>query len=150
MKCLDRSEWLKRCNPVVVSADNGVTSHTAASSLQKCLSVEQMYNVEITELIVLPFGDWHWVLFGSEWFNGLWLEVQITLSIAYKELFPIVIAAKIWEIRWYKQHILFCSDNEAVVAILNSRTFKVPCIMNSLTHSQFYLLQLNIPKYSWC
>jgi len=67
--------------------------------------------------------------FNHEWFNGLWFACQEPFSIAYKELFPIVIAAHVWGHHWFRQHILFRSDNEAVVAILNSRTSKVPCIM---------------------
>ena len=50
-------------------------------------------------------------------------------SIAYKEFFPVALAASIWGYKWSRQHILFCSDNKAVVHILNSRTSKVPSIM---------------------
>jgi len=70
--------------------------------------------------------------FNQEWFNGLWFKGQIQLSIAYKELFPVVVAAHVWGHHWFKQHVMFRSDNEAVVAILNSRTSKVPCIMHLL------------------
>lgn len=66
---------------------------------------------------------------GAEWFNGVWSNAQAPLSIAYKELFPIVIAAHIWGYGWARQHILFRSDNEAVAAILQSRTSRVPDIM---------------------
>lgn len=36
-------------------------------------------------------------LFISHWFSVSWSNIQIHLSIAYKELFPIAIAASIWE-----------------------------------------------------
>lgn len=65
----------------------------------------------------------------QEWFNGMWFEPQKPLSIAYKEFFPVVIAGHVWGHQWVKQHVLFRSDNEAVVAILNSRTSKIPTIM---------------------
>ena len=68
--------------------------------------------------------------FETEWFNGVWLAGQKPLSIAYKELFPVAIAAHVWGTHWFRQHILFRSDNEAVVAILNSRTSKNPPIMH--------------------
>ena len=74
---------------------------------------------------------------GSEWFNGRWSACQEDLSIAYKELFPVVVIAAVFGHRWCKQHILFRSDNEAVVAILNSRTSKVPAIMHLLRHLLF-------------
>jgi hypothetical protein len=70
--------------------------------------------------------------YNQEWFNGVWVETQVTQSIAYKELFPIVLAAHVWGQGWAKQHILFRSDNEAVVFMLNSRTSKVPELMRLL------------------
>ena len=53
-------------------------------------------------------------------------------SIAYKELFPIVLAANVWGNLWTRQHILFRSDNEVVVSILTHRTSKIPSIMHLL------------------
>ena len=60
------------------------------------------------------------------WFTGLWSPLQAQQSIAYKELFPLVVAAHIWGDMWCRRHILFHSDNDAVVHILNSRTSKIP------------------------
>ena len=40
----------------------------------------------------LGFG----AIFNHEWFMGGWSAVQQPLSIAYKELFPVVIAASLW------------------------------------------------------
>ena len=48
-------------------------------------------------------------------------------SIAYKELFPVVVASHLWGQQWCRQHVLFCSDNEAVVHILISRTLHCRC-----------------------
>lgn len=36
-------------------------------------------------------------------------------SIAYKELFPVVTAGHVWGWQWHQHHVLFHSDNEAVV-----------------------------------
>jgi len=66
------------------------------------------------------------------WFAGSWAPSQQQQSIAYKELFPVVIAAHVWGHMWCKKHVLFCSDNDAVVHVLNSRTSKVPCLMQLL------------------
>ena len=68
----------------------------------------------------------------NEWFNGRWSPLQLPLSIAYKELFPVVLAAHVWGPRWSRRRILFHVDNEAVVHILNSRTSKDPNIMHLL------------------
>ena len=68
----------------------------------------------------------------GQWFFGPWAPSQVHQSIAYKELFPVVIAANLWGSLWSKKHVLFRSDNEAVVAILSSRTSKVPVLMHLL------------------
>ena len=57
---------------------------------------------------------------------------QVHQSITYKGLFPVVIAANLWGSQWSKKHVLFPSDHEAVVAILSSRTSKVPVLMHLL------------------
>lgn len=89
-------------------------------------------DVEVTSDAAGAIG--YGAFYGNEWFNGSWQEAQWGLSIAYKELFPIVLAADLWGSKWHKCHVLFRSDNEAVVAILNSRTSRVPCIMHLVRH----------------
>ena len=32
----------------------------------------------------------------GHWFSGAWLPAQVSQSIEYKELFPIVVAANLW------------------------------------------------------
>ena len=68
----------------------------------------------------------------GQWFYGAWSTVQARQSIAYQELFPLVIAAHLWGSLWARKHVLFRSDNEAVVAILTTRTSKVPALMHLL------------------
>ncbi|XP_032220414.1 uncharacterized protein LOC116603398 [Nematostella vectensis] len=77
---------------------------------------------------VMGYGAFH----RSRWFNGVWTGPQKFESIAYKELFPIVVAAHVWGHSWRKQHVLFRTDNEAVVCILTSRTSRIPSIMHLL------------------
>ena len=78
----------------------------------------------------LGFGAY----FRGEWFSGSWTTSQASQSIAYKELFPVVIAAHLWGPQWARCYVLFRSDNEAVVHILNSRTSKIPDMMHLLHH----------------
>lgn len=73
----------------------------------------------------LRFGAY----FRIGWFSGAWAPCQAGCSIAYKELFPILIAAFIWGPQWSCQHILFRSDNEAVVHILTTRTSRTVDLM---------------------
>ena len=69
----------------------------------------------------------------SHWFNGRWSSLQLPLSIAYKELFPVVLAAHVWGPGWSRRRIMFHVDNKAV-HILNSRTSPDTNIMH-LLHS---------------
>ena len=78
----------------------------------------------------LGFGAY----FRNEWFSGAWAPSQAQQSIAYKELFPVVVASFVWGTQWFRRHILFRSDNDAVVHILTSRTSKIPAIMQLLRH----------------
>ncbi len=68
----------------------------------------------------------------DSWFAGSWAPSQQQQSIAYKELFPVVIAAHVWGHQWCCKHVLFRSDNEAVVHMLNSRTSKISGLMQLL------------------
>ena len=78
----------------------------------------------------LGFGAY----FRGEWFSGSWTTSQFSQSIAYKELFSVVIAAHLWDPQWARRYVLFRSDNKAVVYILNSRTSKIPDLMCLLRH----------------
>lgn len=77
---------------------------------------------------LLGFGAY----FSGAWFSGSWVDTQESQSIEYKELFPVVFAARVWGAQWPLQHVLFRSDSEAVVHILNTRTSKVPALMHLL------------------
>ena len=70
----------------------------------------------------------------NEWFPGKWSASQKPLSIAYKELFPVVISAALWGRRWETKWVEFCSDNMAVVCVLCSGTLKDPNMMVLLRH----------------
>ena len=59
---------------------------------------------------------------GRDWFAGRWSPLQMPLSIASKELFPIVLAASRWGHQRSAKRVDFCSDNTAVVKVLRSGT----------------------------
>ena len=46
----------------------------------------------------LGFGAY----FHNEWFSGAWVPSQADHSIAYKELFPVVVASHVWGSQWYR------------------------------------------------
>ena len=78
-------------------------------------------------------------IFGTQWFQGHWpndLRLDYKeqqdmgkLSIAFQELYPIVVAALIWGRNWARKRILFkCDDLATVYAICKGRS-KSPAIM---------------------
>ena len=60
----------------------------------------------------LGFG----AIFKKEWFAGKWPDGSSSLSIAVKELIPIVLAAQIWGCQWKHRIVEFKCDNLAVVS----------------------------------
>ncbi len=70
------------------------------------------------------------VYYNGVWFAKVWLEAQQPLGMAYKELFPIVIACHIWGPSWSRKRIKFWCDNQSVVHILQSGTSKDVKIMH--------------------
>ena len=69
------------------------------------------------------------VFYLGEWFDGSWSVAQQSQSIAYKELFPIVLSCCIWRDRWRNLRVQFNCDNQSVVAIINSGTSRDSHIM---------------------
>ena len=55
----------------------------------------------------LGFGAY----FKGFWLAGPWAVSQQQQSIAYKKLFPVVVAAHVLGLQWCKKHVLFRSDN---------------------------------------
>lgn len=53
--------------------------------------------------------------------SGAWFPCQAQQSIAYTDLFPVVVAPFTWGPQWFRKHIMFYSDNEAVVHMLTSK-----------------------------
>ena len=69
-------------------------------------------------------------VFQGHWFSGARLPTQVSQSIEYKELFPIVMAAYLWGPQWACKRVNFLSDNRSVVDILRSGTSRAPTIMS--------------------
>ena len=88
----------------------------------------------------------------GHWFAASWAPSQQLQSIAYKKLFPIVLAAHVWGHFWIKKHVLFCSDNNVEVHILNTRTSRVSCqmwllgsLLFSAAHHSFSFSSQHVP-----
>ena len=73
--------------------------------------------------------------YNGAWLRGPWLQHQQInnspkISIAWQELYAIVVAAMAWGHLWYGQLILFHCDNLAVVDIWRKHSSKIPSIMS--------------------
>ena len=69
----------------------------------------------------------------GEWLQLSWPQGWDHVNIAVKELLPVVLATAVWEQQWAGQHVLFISDNMAVVSALSAQSARNPML--------FYLLR---------
>lgn len=61
-------------------------------------------------------------IFGKHWFCGVWPALWTSLSIAFLELFPIVLSLHIWGPVKANKYVAFYTDNTAIVDIINHQT----------------------------
>ena len=87
-------------------------------------------------------GAWHRL----SWFQVQWGPRSQALSIAQKELIPIILACDAWGSSWHGQQVLCHCDNQVVVACLRSRTSKdrglmhlLRCLVFVEAHTQCFL-----------
>ena len=97
--------------------------------------------------------------FQGKWFCGAWPPELASssadpISIAFQELYPIVVAAILWSKHWSRRRLIFHSDNQATCHILNKGRSKCPQIMRLLrrlvllaTHDNFAFSAVHIPGY---
>ena len=84
------------------------------------------------------------------WFCGSWQGAGVAPghSIAYLELFPIVLAMTVWGNKLANSRIIFHCDNQAVVSIINRQSSKCPHIMALLRRLVLTCLKNNITAIS--
>ena len=73
----------------------------------------------------LGFG----AIFGSRWCYGKWPPSWQYQNIAILELYPIVLSLYLWGVDMSNQCILFFTDNEALVHVINKQTCKDRVLM---------------------
>ena len=83
-------------------------------------------------------------LLGSQWFYGLWGERCKDLNIAILELYPILLAIYLFGSKLKNKCILFLTDNQAIVHILNKQSSKDKSIMILVCKLVLICLQMNI------
>ena len=86
-------------------------------------------------------------IFKSKWFQGTWHAKQQLgspgISIAWQELFAIVVACQIWGELLREKRILFNCDNEAVVSMINTKRSHIPRVMDLIRHLTLLTMQYN-------
>lgn len=78
------------------------------------------------------------------WFQLQWPENWATVSIAPKELVPIVVAVTLWGPYWAGQHICCLCDSAAVVAAVNKGAAKDPALSRLLRILALVAATLNL------
>ncbi len=95
-------------------------------------------------------GEW----FASPWDAKLLASISTDISIAFQELYPIVVAAVLWGKSWGRKRILFHCDNLSVVHILNkgrSTSLVIMKLMRRLVivaaMNNFHFMSIHVPGY---
>ena len=73
-----------------------------------------------------------------------WNNTEILKDITYLELIPIALAVFLWGNIMKNKKVLFFSDNEAVVCILNNKTSKSERVMSLPRRIVYWTLVSNI------
>ena len=92
-------------------------------------------------------------ILGHKWFQGRWeTHQQLSapgISIAWQELFALVVACHIWGEEFAQKRIVFYCDNASVVSIVNSKGSRIPRVMDLVRHLTRLTLRHNFyPKQS--
>ena len=83
-------------------------------------------------------------VFGKKWFAGDWGTFFESGDITRLELFPIMLLVDIWGNLLANHCVLFFTDNEALVSIINKQSCKCPKVMKLLRHFVVQCMRYNI------
>lgn len=83
-------------------------------------------------------------IYNTKWFFGAFPPSWRKANISFLELYPIVAAVYTWGHLWKNHRVIFLTDNEALVPIINKQTSKVSCIMFLIRKLVFHCLKQNI------
>ena len=83
-------------------------------------------------------------IFGSNWCYGEWPEEWRTLNIATLEFYPIVLSLYLWGSAMSNKCIIFYTDNEALVSVINRCTCKDKTLMVFVRKMVAFCLNHNI------
>jgi hypothetical protein len=84
------------------------------------------------------------LVFGTHWAHGIWEERFRSFNIAILEFYPIVLAVHLWADKLANKVIIFHTDNEALVYVINKQTAKEPMLLSILRTLVLVCLKYNI------
>ena len=88
----------------------------------------------------LDFGT----LFGNHWCYGKWPDNWVNMNIAVLEFYPIVLSLHLWSVDICNRSILFYTDNEALVHVINKQLCKDKLLMIFVRQMVLLCLKFNI------
>ena len=88
----------------------------------------------------LGFG----AVFGNKWCYGKWPDNWLHQNIALLELYPIVLSSYLWGDQMQNRRILFFTDNEALVHVINKQSCKDKNLMFFVRKLVLVCLKTNI------
>ena len=83
-------------------------------------------------------------VFGRHWCYGQWPPSWCHLNIAFLELYPIVLSLHLWGHDMENQRILFFTDNEALVHVINKQSCRDKNLMFLVRRLVLVCLERNI------
>ena len=108
-----------------------------------------------TEVIVYSDASGSWgcgALSAHSWIQHQWLPETGDISIAHKELVPIVIACFLWGKQWSRKVVQFYCDNESVTLMLNELSSRkkglihlLRCVIFLAAKHSFWFFATHIP-----
>lgn len=84
------------------------------------------------------------ILFGDQWAYGTWPEKWKRYNICFLEFFPIVIGLSMWCQELRNKRVLFMTDNESLVHVINKQTTKDAMLLGLFRKLVLVCLQNNI------
>ena len=83
-------------------------------------------------------------ILGQRWFFGCFPDKWQSFNITFLELFPIVLAVRLWSCHMSNRYIVFVTDNAALVSIINQQTSKHKLVMTLIRDLVSTSLRFNI------
>ena len=83
-------------------------------------------------------------IFGNNWCYGSWPDNWIGKNIAILEFYPFVLSLSLWGNQLRNQCVLFFTDNEASVHVINKQSCRDPSLMSFVRKLVSICLQYNI------